>query len=84
VKKPVSRFAFQVHNLRRYTGGGAQGLYLTYPERVGGVARTPGGCQLGYMGDQNSTYGLRSLPGDVRLVAWTTPAVTVFSLTAEY
>jgi hypothetical protein len=24
------------------------------------------------MGDQNSTYGLHSLPGDVRLVAWAT------------
>jgi hypothetical protein len=32
------------------------------------VALTPGGCQIGYMGDQNSTYGLHSLPGCVRLV----------------
>jgi hypothetical protein len=28
------------------------------------------------MGDQNSTYGLHSLPGGVRLVTWTIPAVT--------
>jgi hypothetical protein len=32
------------------------------------VALTPGGCQIGYMCDQNSTYGLRSLPGGVRFV----------------
>jgi hypothetical protein len=35
-----------------------------------GVALTPGGCQICYMCDQNSTYGLHSLPGGVRLVAW--------------
>jgi hypothetical protein len=34
----------------------------------GRVALTPGGCQIGYMCDQNLTYGLRSLPGGVRLV----------------
>jgi hypothetical protein len=34
-----------------------------------GLALTPGGCQIGCMCDQNSTYGLRSLPGrGVRLV----------------
>jgi hypothetical protein len=32
------------------------------------VALTPGGCQIGCMCDQNSTYGLHSLPGGVRLV----------------
>jgi hypothetical protein len=32
---------------------------------------TPGGCQIGYMRDQNSTYGLHSLPGGVRFVTWT-------------
>ena len=41
----------------------------------GRVALTPGGCQIGYMGDQNSTYGLHSLPGGVRLVTWSIPAV---------
>jgi hypothetical protein len=39
------------------------------------VALTPGGRQIGYTCDQNSTYGLHSLPGGVRLVTWTTPAV---------
>jgi hypothetical protein len=38
------------------------------PPRVG----TPGGCQIGYMCDQNSTYGLHSLPGCVRLVTCAT------------
>jgi hypothetical protein len=33
---------------------------------------TPGGCQIGYTCDQNSTYGLRSLPGGVRLVTCAT------------
>jgi hypothetical protein len=34
------------------------------------VALTPRrGCRLGHMRDQNSTYGLRSLPGGVGLVA---------------
>jgi hypothetical protein len=32
------------------------------------VALTPGGCQMGYTCDQNSTYGLHSLPGGVSLV----------------
>jgi hypothetical protein len=36
---------------------------------------TPGGCQIGYMCDQNSTYGLRSLPGGVRLVTGNVLAV---------
>jgi hypothetical protein len=35
----------------------------------------PGGCQIGYTCDQNSTYGLHSLPGGVRLVTWNIPAV---------
>jgi hypothetical protein len=34
------------------------------------VALTPGGCQIGHMCDQNSTYGSHSLPGDVRLGTW--------------
>jgi hypothetical protein len=42
-----------------------------------GLSRTPGGCQVGYMCDQNSTYGLHSLPGGVRLVSWTAVAVRV-------
>jgi hypothetical protein len=29
---------------------------------------TPGRCQIGYTCHQNSTYGLHSLPGGVRLV----------------
>jgi hypothetical protein len=35
-----------------------------------GVVTHSRGCQIGYMCDQNSTYGLRSLPGGVRLVTW--------------
>jgi hypothetical protein len=31
------------------------------------VALTPGGCQIVYMCDQNSTYGLHSLLGGFRL-----------------
>jgi hypothetical protein len=42
----------------------------------------PGGVKkIGYMSDQNSSYGLRSLPGGDRLVTWSTLAVvngTVF------
>jgi hypothetical protein len=32
-----------------------------------GLPLTPGGCQIGYVCDQNSTDGLHSLPGGVRL-----------------
>jgi hypothetical protein len=39
---------------------------------VGRAALTPGGCQIGYMCDQNSTYGLHSLPGGVRLATCAT------------
>jgi hypothetical protein len=41
----------------------------------GRSALTPGGCQIGYMCDQNPTYGLHSLtPGGCQ-VMWTVPAV---------
>jgi hypothetical protein len=39
------------------------------------VARTPGGCRIAYVCDQNSTYGLHALPGGVGLLTWTTLAV---------
>jgi hypothetical protein len=39
------------------------------------VALAPGGCQIGHMCDQNSTYGLHSLPRGVRLVTWNIQAV---------
>jgi hypothetical protein len=32
---------------------------------------TPGGCQISYVCDQNSTYGLALTPGGVRLVTCT-------------
>jgi hypothetical protein len=35
-------------------------------------AATPGGCQIGHMCDQNSTYGMPPLPGGVRLVTCAT------------
>jgi hypothetical protein len=41
---------------------------------LGGDALTPG-CQIGFMCDRNSTYGLHSLPGGVRLVTWNKLAV---------
>jgi hypothetical protein len=37
----------------------------------GRAALSPGGYQVGYVCDQNSTYGLHSLPGGVRLDTWT-------------
>ena len=42
----------------------ACGIYLRWVSTVGrGWGFTPVGCQIGYMCDQNSTYGLHSLPG---------------------
>jgi hypothetical protein len=42
-----------------------------------GMPLTPGGCQMGYMCDQNSTYGLHSLPGGVRWVTCTTTLAVI-------
>jgi hypothetical protein len=55
---------------RTHSRGVSDWLHVR-PELHLWVALTPGGCQIGYMGDQNSTYGLHSLPGGVRLVTWT-------------
>jgi hypothetical protein len=54
-----------------------QNLRRVPVQRVG-LSLTPGKCQIGYMCDQNSTYGLHSLPGGVKiryLFTWTVPAV---------
>jgi hypothetical protein len=58
------------------TPGGCHISGHVRPELDLWVALTPGGCQIGYMCDQNSTYGLHSLPGVVRLVTWTILAFT--------
>jgi hypothetical protein len=49
VKKPVSKFAFQVHNLQRYTevganadDGGAAGLYKLHPLDLTHSLKAPG------------------------------------------
>jgi hypothetical protein len=57
-----------------YAKDGDRGvLLMPYAQLVtGGVALTPGRCQIGHMCDQNSTYGLHSLPGGVRLVTCAT------------
>jgi WD40 repeat protein len=56
-------------------GGGGGGGACSPEGSTGRVALTPGGCQIGYTCDQNSTYGLHSLPGGVRLVTRTILAV---------
>jgi hypothetical protein len=51
---------------------GVSGWLHGPPELDLWVALTPGGCHIGYLGHQNSTYGLHSLPGGVTLVTWAT------------
>jgi hypothetical protein len=63
----VRRVGLHTHHSR-----GLSGWLHGRPELDLWVALTPGGCQVGCMGDQNSTYGLHSLPGGGRLVAWAT------------
>jgi hypothetical protein len=50
-------------------GRAAKSVWLVNAS-TGRVALTPGGCQICYMCDQNSTYGLHSLPGGVRFVTY--------------
>ena len=64
------------HSLARVTTGHLLSGSISISCRHIGLRSLPGVCQIGYMCDQNSTYGLHSPPGGVqRLVTWTIPAV---------
>jgi hypothetical protein len=61
LQRPTARRARRTRAQARASGNAPSARRTVTPR--GGARSSPGGCQIGYVCDQNSTYGLHSLPG---------------------